>query len=188
MPRNSAKIRRYRKELKQLKKELDSLPEKFPPRGRPPRIRAREIRGRADKFRWIFDRVWDGLWPLLARVETEEEVDRAFKEQAGTYYNRSEIWSTSLTLRILRDPKFPKLRDAQVNFFADSLAGLGEVSPRYSRDICAKDRTEQKRAHHIICFEFYIECSCKFKGHSRDHACPKCGAKVPVPWQSAFPV
>ena len=155
-------------------------------------VRASDIRGRADKFRYIFDRVWDGLWPRLFAAKTEQDVERAFQEYASTYYNRSEVWSSSLVLRIVGDPKFPKRRDAQVDFFADSLAGLGDITPRYSRDICAKERAKAKRAKekraHRIRFEFYIECSCGFKGKSRDHGCPRCGTKINFPWHSAFPI
>jgi hypothetical protein len=187
MPRISAKLRKYKKDLKELNKELDSFSEEFP-KGRPPTVRAEEIRGRAEKFQYIFNQVWDGLWPLLSEAETEEDVQRAFQEQAGTYYNRTEVWSTSLVLRILGDPKFPKRRDAQVNFFADSLAGLGDITPRYSRDICARHRAKEKRAQHILRFEFYVECSCGFKGRSRDHGCRRCGTKIDFPWHSAFPL
>lgn len=124
---------------------------------------------------------------MLRDAETEQQVEEAFKSAASTYYNKAEIWSAALTLRILDDPKLPKTRDAQVNFFADSLAGLGEITPRYSRDVCAKERAQKRRQHHIIRFEVYIECSCGCRGRSRDHACPKCGAEVPFPWHSFFP-
>lgn len=149
---------------------------------------AKEIAGRAENYRWIFDRVWDELWPLLAKANTEQEVDQAFHKGASTYYKRSDVWSPALVLGIIHEPKFPKTRDAQVNFFADSLAALGEVAPRSSRDICAKYRAEQKRANHIIRFEVWIECSCGFKGLSVDHACPECDSEVPFPWHSAFPI
>jgi hypothetical protein len=128
------------------------------------------------------------LGRILSKAQTEEDVERAFKDQAGTYYNRSEVWSSALVLRILRDQKFPKTRDAQVYFFSDSLAGLGDITPRYSRDICAKDRAREKRKHHIIRFEVYIVCSCGYAGHSRNQACPKCKTEVPFPWSSPFPI
>ena len=83
-----------------------------------------------------------------------------------------------LVLRVLRDTKFPKMRAAQGNFLADSLAGLGWISPRRSRDICAEERAKEKRAHHIIRYEVYVECSCGYKGRSWSHACPKCGARI----------
>jgi hypothetical protein len=112
----------------------------------------------------------------------------ALEAGAGTYYNKSHIWPGRLVLDIICDPKFPKRRDAPVNFFADSLAGLGDVTPRSSRDIAAKERARKKREHHIKRFEFRIECSCGFKGFSRDHGCPKCEATIPLPWNSPFPM
>ena len=84
----------------------------------------------------------------------------------------------NLIFRVLRDPKFPKRREAQINFVADSLAGLGFVTPRRSRDICQEERTKEKRAHRILRYEFYVECSCGFKGRSQNHACQKCGAGI----------
>jgi hypothetical protein len=185
MPRLSAKLRRRKKDLKELKKELDSFPEKLA-KGRPPRVFAHEVMGRADNYRGIFDQVWDRLWPLLSQAKTEQEVEKALEVGAGTYYNKSHVWPAQLVLDIIRDAKFPKRRDAQVNFFADSLAALGDVTPRSSRDIAAKERARKKHEHRIIRFEFRIECSCSFKGFSRDHACPKCGAKIPLPWNSPF--
>ena len=84
----------------------------------------------------------------------------------------------NLISRVLRDPKLPKRREAQINFLADSLAALGYIAPRSSRDICQKERTREKRTHHIIHFEFYVECLCGFKGRSRNHACRDCGAEI----------
>jgi len=57
----------------------------------------------------------------------------------------------------LRDPKFPKnAENRQRNFLADSLTGLGQIKPRYSRDICERDRVRTKREHYIIKYEFWI--------------------------------
>ena len=187
MPRLSAKERRYRRELREVKKELDKVSPRRLPRGRPSEIVAREIEGRSQKFRYIFDQVWDSLSPMLLQAQTVQQVEYAFTSAASTYYNKSEIWDSNLVLRIINDPKFPKTRDARVDFFADSLAGLGEITPRYSRDICAKERARRERAHHIIRFEVWIECSCGFKGRSHNHACPRCRTEVPFPWNSAFP-
>ncbi len=82
-------------------------------------------------------------------------------------------------LQVVRDPKFPKRsRQAQINFMADSVAGHGVVTPRSSRDICEKERARIKRVHRIISYEFYVECSCGYKGISRNHACPRCEAEI----------
>ena len=86
-----------------------------------------------------------------------------------------------VVLRVLKEPSFPKRRKAQINFMADSIAGLGMVTPRSSRDICAKERSRQKRATHIVRYEFYIECSCGYTGNSMNHACPQCRAEIVFP-------
>jgi hypothetical protein len=92
----------------------------------------------------------------------------------------SQVWER------LHDRKFPKRRQAQINFVADSLAGLGRIAPRRSRDICADERAKAKRAHHIIRYEVYVECSCGYKGRSRNHACPKCRTRIDFGFGSIF--
>jgi hypothetical protein len=155
-------------------------------RGRPPRVGPAEIRGRADSFRFMFEQVWERLWPRLSGVQTDQEVINAFVEEAQPYAPNFMPGLANLVFRVLREPKFPKRPDAQINFLADSLAGLGYVAPRSSRDICQKERAREKRAHHIIRYEFHIECSCGFKGLSRDHACRKCGAEIDFGFSPAF--
>lgn len=150
MPRFPAKIGKRRS-------PLNTLPEKTG-RGRPG-VRRSEIRGRGDNYQWILDQVWDRLWPLLSAAQTEEDVAGAFQAGASPY-DREFAPLAPLAFKILREKRFPKRRRAQVNFLADSLAGLGRVRPRRSRDICYEERDKEKRAHHILRYEFYIECSC----------------------------
>ena len=145
-------------------------------RGRPPKVRPSEIRGRADNYRWILQQVWDRLWPALSEAQTEDEVIAALKN-ASPYDREFTPWA-SLVLAVLKERNFPKTQRGQINFAADSLAGIGIVSPRRSRDICAGERLKEKRAHRIIRYEFYVECSCRYQGPSRDYACPKCGSHI----------
>lgn len=143
------------------------------------RMRPSEIAGRAKNYRFIFDQIWDRLWPLLSSARAEADVTSAFEQGASPYTQNFIPGMTSLILKVLREPKFPKeQRAAQVNFMADSLAGVGVVSPSRSRDICWQQRVKEKEATHIIRYEYYVECSCGYKGKSRDHACPKCGAII----------
>lgn len=171
---------------KKPKNTLDSLSRK-PRRGRPRTVRPSELRGRADNYRFILEQVWDKLWPALSRALTDQEVVDAFFENACPYAQEFVPALANLIFRVLRESKFPKRRKAQVVFLADSLAGLGLVAPRSSRDICQQDRTKEKRAHRIIRYEFYVECSCGFRGHSRDHACRKCGAKIDLGFSGLTP-
>ncbi len=65
------------------------------------------------------------------------------------------------------DPKFPKTVKAQIRFIGDSLAGLGRVAPRTSRDICAEGR---KKQHIIIRQDYDIECTCGYEGPAKPGA------------------
>jgi hypothetical protein len=158
-----------------VKNVLDTLSPKRG-RGRPTRVVASAIKQRADDYRGILRKVSDELWPPLLEAKTEGDVVNAFQNASpnGTEFPRQ----TALILALVKDTKFPKRREVQINFLADSLASMGEVSPRRSRDICAQERAKVKRANHIVRFEFYVECSCGYEGPSYYHACKECGAVV----------
>ena len=159
---------------------LDTFPAK-PGRGRRARIRPAEVSGRAANFRWILEQVWDRLWPLLEKATSKEDVASAFHEGGSPHARGELVASAALALQVLQERRFPKRRQARINFLADSLAGVGVVTPRRSRDICAQETAKEKRARnatHIIRYEYYIECSCGYKGRSQDHACSKCGARI----------
>ena len=85
-----------------------------------------------------------------------------------------------LVLKIIKERRFPTRERTRIEFLADSFAGHGVVTPRRSRDICAEQRARERKAHRILRFEFYVECSCGYKGPSRNHACKKCGAAIPL--------
>jgi hypothetical protein len=159
----------------------DSAQESRKERGRPATIPASEVYGRAVNFRGILNQVWDRLWPLLSNAETEEDVTKAFQEGARPYDQTFVPSLSPLLLRVLKESTLPKRPRAMQRFIADSIAGVGVVTGRRSRDICAQERATRKCAHHIIRYEFYIECSCGYEGHSAGHACPKCGTKIVFP-------
>ena len=146
--------------------------------GRPPKIRASEVYGRAEHWRGVLEQVWDRLWPVLSKAQSEEEVTTAFQDGASPYDQYFVPSLSGLTLRVLRESTLPKRRKPLQRFLADSLAGVDVVTPRRSRDICAKERAKRAKAHYILCYEFYVECSCGYKGHSKNHACPKCAAEI----------
>jgi hypothetical protein len=173
----NAQMPKRKKDSKNTYNVLDIIFEKRGP-GRPPSVCAASIRGRADNYRSILSNVWDQMWPLLSRVRTEDDVIKAFHEGASTYEREFMPARASFVLKILQEEKFPRRRQTRINFLADSLAGLELVSARRSRDICASERADAKLAHHIVRYEFYIECSCGYQGTSRDHACPECGAQI----------
>lgn len=99
----------------------------------------------------------------------------------GTPYKNEFESLPSLIFQVLREKDFPKRdTEAQTIFLAESLAARGEVSPRTSRDICAKARKREqaKSSNHIIRHEFYVECTCGYKGPALDNACRKCGTEI----------
>ncbi len=150
-------------------------------RGRPRKVRASEIRGRADNYHWILSQVWNRLGEPLLKADTEQKVIQAFEEQARPYEREFVPALASLILQVIREPKFPKRAEAQIGFLGDSLAGRGRVRPRTARDICARERAMEraKSRHHIIRREYYVECSCGYKGPARDNGCRRCGAQIP---------
>jgi hypothetical protein len=147
-------------------------------RGRWRTVRYSEVLGRADNYRYIFNEIWDRLWPLLSTADTEEKVVNAFRDGAAPYTSEFVPNLAALTVRALQEHTFPKRRKSQIGFLADSLAGYGVVTPRRSRDICAEERANAKRQHHILRHEYYVECSCGYKGPSRDFACRRCKAAI----------
>ena len=134
-------------------------------------MRASEIRGRADNYRMIFGYVWDKLRGPLLDVKNEADVIKAFEVNAQPYTREFMPMLAGLALKVVREKKFPKRGEAQITFLADSLAGYGRISPRRSRDICERERN--KKVHQILREEFYIECSCGYKGPALHGACPK---------------
>ena len=175
----SAKMTKAKSSPKTAKKVLDTYLTKRP-RGRPQTVVPSDIEGRASNYRGILDHVWDELWPHLSTVETEEGVVAAF--QSAIPNDTQFSCSPALILKVLKERRFPKRRQVRIDFLADSIAGFGIVTPRRSRDICAEERARQKKTHHILRVEYYVECSCGHKGPSLDHACRKCGAQISEDW------
>jgi hypothetical protein len=173
------KRRKRKKAARELKKSLDRFSEKK--RGRPPKIPTNWVVGRAYNYRMQLGQMWEALEGPLLKARTAEEVTATFREHGKQ--NADQIvpaWSPDI-LAVILDPKFPKRSEARVNFLADSLGGRPSVSFRTSRDICEKERAKQrqKSPHHIIRKEYYVECSCGYKGPARNDACRKCGAEIP---------
>ena len=159
------------------KKELDSGPPKR--RGPHRQIPPTTVLGRAENYRMILRQVWDSVWPSLSEAQKAEDVIKAL-ENARPYDQQFVPWAPAI-LGVLHEKRFPKRKNPRINFIADSIAGIPNVSTRRSRDICIEERAREKRTHQIIRYEFYIVCSCGRKGHSVNHACSNCGAKILFP-------
>lgn len=180
MERTSAKVGKDKQAETNADFSLDRALEKQQ-KGRPRKCPPDWVRGTADNYRYVFGLLWSHIWPGLSKAQTQQEVIQVISRKEVSSYALDLIPKADLMLQVVRDPKFPKRkREAQINFMADSLGGYGLVAPRSSRDICAKERARIKRIHHIIRYEFYVECSCGYKGISRNHACARCEAKIPL--------
>jgi hypothetical protein len=172
------KRRKRKKPAREPKKPLDSFSEKR--RGRPPKIPTSWVEGRAYNHRIELGQMWETLEGPLLKAKTAEEVTAAFREHGKQYADQVVPAFASDILALIRDPKFPKRSEARINFLADSLGGRPSVSFRTSRDICERERVKQRRKspHHIIRKEYYVECSCGYKGPARDNACRKFRAEI----------
>jgi len=154
-------------------KIISDGPSKKRGRGRPANIDPSVVVGSADTYRLWFEQLWSKLGPRLLAARSSEEITKAIRENAPDV-SASLAPHSELILKIVRDPKFPAVRSAsQIHFLADSLAGQGFVKPRRSREICAEERSKVR--HVIVRQEYYIECSCGYKGPALDGACRECG-------------
>jgi hypothetical protein len=166
---------------KMLEKEVDTVLERRP--GRPTDVVYGAVAERAGDYQKVFRDVWDELWPPLSVASSKEDVIQAFEKviPGGTEF---PLQADSI-LSVIRDKRFPKRPKAQITYLAESLAALGNVSFRRSRDICALERAKRRGAERertklgqIVRCEFYVECSCGYKGPSLNHACRTCGAVI----------
>ena len=142
-------------------------------RGRPAKIDPSVVVGSADTYRLWFEQLWSKVGPRLLAARSSEEITKAIRENAPDV-SLSLAPHSELIFKIVRDPKFPAVRSAsQIHFLADSLGGQGFVTPRRSREICAEERSKVR--HVIVRQEYYVECSCGYKGPALDGACRECG-------------
>ena len=147
-------------------------------RGPKPKVNRSELVRRAYDFEMVFKLAGNKIdWVKLLAAESVEDVEKAF-DLMDEIYRGKFLYKPDLLLNCVRDKKFPKQdRNAQELFIAESLAGEGRVTIRRSRDICQEDRAERKRQGTIICREFYIECTCGYRGPAARGGCPNCGTK-----------
>lgn len=122
--------------------------------------------------RLLLEQHWDAVGDLLVKAKTIKEVEDAL--EAGPQHMRQHFLpEEALILKVVQEPLFPKTRNAQIKFLGDSLGARGRVSARRSRDICAADRSAV--VNYIIRQEYYIECTCGYKGPALHGACAQCG-------------
>jgi hypothetical protein len=119
-------------------------------------------------------------WAIkLVEAKTKDSVSQAL-DAAPVYIQTQFKPIIPLIVEILADKSFPKRLEPRFDFFVDSVAGRGDVTPRRSRDICDEERAKNRRKspYQIMRKEFYIECSCGYQGPAKNDACRKCGAQI----------
>lgn len=172
------------------------------PRGRPRIARQAEsdagVLLRADNYRRALSPGWNVLGPGLAQAKDAGDVGEGVKKVrevwlAAGFSDGSDgfPYLSVLAPRVfqtVRDRKWPKRPDHQITFLADALSGF-HLAPRAAHELCEREREKQerweaRRAGNEICQAipvFDVECSCGYRGHSVEGACPTCGAQV-SPW------
>jgi hypothetical protein len=148
-------------------------------RGRKSQVRVSGVCNRAYGLKLILEvnrKKFD--WEQLLAAKSDENLEHVL---SGTFDRAKQdlLCRQGLLLSVLRDRQFPKRsREAQEQFIADSLAALGQISIRRSRDIVQRERSAGKKQGKILRREFYIECSCGYQGPAYQNSCPDCGAAV----------
>lgn len=171
-------MRKRKKTSKQRKKGLDRV-SRNSPRGRRPSIPGGTVVGRADNFRTALGHIWPNAEKPLLKAKSPAKVARALRLHGEPFADRLIRYAKSI-FDIIHDHDFPKRAKARYQFIADSLGGRPDLTFRSSRDACGRERArlKGKTRHRILRHEFYVECSCGYKGPARDNACRKCGTGI----------
>jgi len=101
-------------------------------------------------------------------------VIRAFEKYADPFSREFVPRLSSVIWQVIRHKRFPVRQATQINFLADSLAGLNALKPRRARDIVAEGMAQlcARQKHRTIRREFYIECTCGYEGPTYKGKCP----------------
>jgi hypothetical protein len=182
--KNKSRKKNKRKQPKEVKKALDALSSsganpKKNNRGRKRKLPWSTVTGRASNYQFQLGEVWHSLGTPLLAAKTEEEVTKAFSQFGQPYAGNFVPRLSSDILLIFKDEDFPQRSIPQIKFLARSLAGRPTLSSRSSRDICEKEALREKRKspYRILRREYFIECSCGYKGAALDNDCPECGSQ-----------
>ncbi len=179
-PRNSAspdatKSAQFRKSSKASKTLLTSTPKK---RGPKQRAVPSMVLGTSNRYRLVLEDCKEQInWKTLVKASSEDDIQKAFENVPESIKQRLFLVKPHVYLACVHESTFPrKNQDAQIRYLCDSIAAEGFVSTRRSRDICYQERKRISRRGRIIRREFYIECTCGYKGPAWRGGCPQCGA------------
>jgi len=145
-------------------------------RGRPRRSDPRTVVESADTYHGWLRQYWPKIGHRLLAANSAEEITQAIQQETPDV-SASLVPLSPLMLTILQERRFPGVRsEAQIQFLADSMGGQGLVTARRSREICSRERKKVVR-YVILRREFYIECSCGYKGPALHGACRECSTQ-----------
>ena len=147
-------------------------------RGRKRRIHPENIVRAANDLFEILESCKDQIeWGKLEIAKTEKEVASAFERVPSPYRERLNLWRAVIPQWVL-EGKFPKMNlERKMRHLADSIAAEGFLTPRRCRDVCLEERKRQAQLGTIFRREFYIECTCGYRGPAKGGGCLQCGTK-----------
>jgi hypothetical protein len=155
-------------------------------RGRKPILLPEEVLEHAEFMLKVVASLKDEIaWDKLEAARTEAEAESAITK-VPPFYREILKDRFAAILTWVREGKFPrKSLKRKMHHFADSIAADVFLSPRRSRDICSEERKRVQNATMLLCREFYIECTCGYRGPARRGGCRRCGTyrlSPPLQW------
>jgi len=147
-------------------------------RGRKRRIHAENVVRAANDLLKILEVCRDQIdWSKLQIAKTEKEAASAFERVPPPYRERLNLWLAAIP-EWAQEGKFPKTNlERKMHHLADSVAAEGFLTPRRCRDVCLEERKRQAQLGMIFRREFYIECTCGYRGPAKGGGCLQCGTK-----------
>ena len=147
-------------------------------RGRKRRIHPENVVRAANDLFKILESCKDQIeWGKLETAKTEEQAASAFERVPPPYIERLNLWLPAIP-EWAQEGKFPKTNlERKIRHLADSIAAEGFLTPRRCRDVCLEERKRQAQLGMILRREFYIECTCSYRGPAKGGGCPQCGTK-----------
>jgi hypothetical protein len=151
-------------------------------RGRKRRIHAENVVRAANDLLKILEGCRDQIdWGKLELAKTEKEAASAFERLPSPHRERLNLWLPAIP-EWAQEGKFPKTNlERKMRHLADSIAAEGFLTPRRCRDVCLEERKRQEKIGMIFRREFYIECTCGYRGPAKGGGCPQCGTKRLAP-------
>jgi hypothetical protein len=147
-------------------------------RGRKRRIHPENVLRAANELLKILELCNNQMdWGKLEIAKTKEEITSVFERVPPPYRERLNLWRATILEWVL-EGKFPKTNlERKMRHLAESVAAEGFLTPRRCRDVCLEERKRQAKLGMILRREYYIECTCGYRGPAKGGGCPKCGTK-----------